>query len=113
MRYYEVMLIFNPLLDPEIIDQQIARFKDILEGLGAKIDKVDKWGMKRLAHRIQRHNEGYYAVLYFYGEKEAATELDRIAGITDEVMRHLTIRRESVPEKEALPVQESLTRDGE
>lgn len=96
MRYYEVMLIFNPLLDAEIIDGQIDRFKDLIVPLGATFDKVEKWGSKRLSHRIQRHNEGYYALLYFYSEKEAVHELDRVLGITDEVMRHMIVKREPV-----------------
>lgn len=100
MRYYEVMLIFNPLLDSEIIDQQINRFKETVETLGASFDKNEKWGLKKLAHRIQRHNEGYYAIIYFYGNKESAIELDRVIGITDEVMRHMIVRMDHLAAKQ-------------
>ena len=48
---------------------------------------------KRLAYEIQDLNEGLYVLVTFTAEPAAVKELDRVMKITDEVLRHMIIRK--------------------
>lgn len=93
MRTYEVMYIIKALED-EVIDGVIAKFDKVLADNGATVEKTDRWGKKPLAYEIQDLSEGYYVLVTFNAEPAAVKELDRVMKITDEVLRHMIIKKE-------------------
>ncbi len=93
MRAYEVMYIIKPVED-ETIEGVIAKFEKLLTDNGATVEKTDRWGKKRLAYLIQDLSEGYYVLVNFKAEPAAVKELDRVMKITDEVLRHMIIKKE-------------------
>ena len=93
MRAYEVMYIIKPVED-EVIDGVIAKFEKLLTDNGATVEKTDRWGKKHLAYLIQDLSEGYYVLINFKAEPAAVKELDRVMKITDEVLRHMIIKKE-------------------
>ena len=93
MRAYEVMYIIKPVED-EVIDGVIAKFEKLLTDNGATVEKTDSWGKKHLAYLIQDLSEGYYVLVNFKAEPAAVKELDRVMKITDEVLRHMIIKKE-------------------
>lgn len=93
MRAYEVMYIIRPELDEEQTTAVIEKFKNLIENNGGEIAKLDKWGKRKLAYEIKRSREGFYVLIEFNGEAEAVAELDRVFRITDEVLKHLIIRK--------------------
>jgi small subunit ribosomal protein S6 len=50
-------------------------------------------GQKRLAYPIQDFNDGLYVLTTFAAEPAAVKELDRVMKITDEILRHMIIRK--------------------
>ena len=93
MRKYEGVLIFLPSLEEEKRVQLLNRFKGIIEADGS-ISNVDEWGIRKLAYLIDDIGEGYYVLLNFEGTPEVVKELDRVARISDGIMRHMIIREE-------------------
>lgn len=93
MRNYECMVILEPALESEAIDNQLARISDIVAKNSGKIENVNKWGKRRLAYEIGQNTDGFYAVVNFQGENQTINELDRILKITDGVIRHMIIRQ--------------------
>ena len=92
---YELMLIVNPNADEE-------RQKEIVERLRATVEKgkgnvagVDEWGKKKLAYEIKKESEGVYTVITFTATPTALAEVERVLGITDEVLRFMTTRQKS------------------
>ncbi len=74
--------------------QLLERFKGIIEEDG-NISKVDEWGgIRKLAYLIDDIAEGYYVLMNFESTPEVITELDRIAKISDSIMRHMIIRED-------------------
>jgi len=93
VRNYECMVILEPALESEAIDNQLAKISDIVSKNDGKIGNVNKWGKRRLAYEIGHNTDGFYAVIDFQGENQTVNELDRILKITDGVIRHMIIRR--------------------
>jgi small subunit ribosomal protein S6 len=86
------MIIFNPDVSDEDLEAKLERTFEVLRDKGAEVGNVDRWGRRKLAYELDHHHEGYYALVAFEAEPEAAAELDRHLMLTDEVLRHKVIR---------------------
>lgn len=92
MNKYEVMYIVKPVED-EAFEAVVAKFDSLLVANGATVEKTDRWGKKRLAYEIQDLFEGIYVLVTFQAEPAAVKELDRVMLITEDVLRHMIIRK--------------------
>lgn len=93
MKKYETMFIFAPTTDEETRNNILDRFKGIIEENGS-VDSIEEWGSRKLAYEIKDFKEGYYVLVNFEANNDAVNELNRIAKITDPVIRHMVIRDE-------------------
>lgn len=91
-RQYEVMLIVDPRLDDAQVQQAVDRYVGVVTERGGELAKVDHWGRRKLSYEIKHLNEGYYVVADFRAEPAAMSELDRVLGLADELVRHKIIR---------------------
>ena len=92
MKSYEIMYIVKPYED-EKFEAVVEKFNTLITNNGGIIEKTDRWGKKRLAYEMQGLNEGLYVLVTFIAEPAAVKELDRVMKITDEILRHMIIRR--------------------
>ena len=89
MRKYEMLYILSTELTDEARDAIIAKFEDVVKSNGGAVEKVDKWGVKKLAYPINYKTEGYYVLMSFESDVTLITELKRVAHITDGILRRL------------------------
>ena len=89
MNKYEMLYIIGADLSDEAKEAIIAKFENVVNQNGGKVEKVDKWGIKKLVYPINYKTEGYYVLMSFESTGALVDELKRIAGITDGVMRRL------------------------
>jgi len=94
MHFYEAMLIIDPNLDSESVEKVIDKFENLIKKHKGVVEKVDKWGRRKLAYPIKGRSDGVYAVFYFKVDTALIRELDRILRISDEVLRFQIVRRE-------------------
>jgi small subunit ribosomal protein S6 len=92
---YELMLIVNPNADEERQKEIVERFRTTVEKDKGNIAGVDEWGKKKLAYEIDKEPEGVYTVITFTATPATLTEVERVLGITDEVLRFMTVRLKS------------------
>ena len=95
MRSYETLFILKPDLEEEAITAAIERLTALIQNNKGAVEQVNRWGKKKLAYEIQDYREGYYTLVLFQGEPETAEELDRVMRLSDEVMRHIIVRRDA------------------
>jgi hypothetical protein len=55
------------------------------------IDKIDHWGVRRLAYEISGHSTGYYVVVQFSTASEISPEFERAIKLNDNVIRYLIV----------------------
>ena len=91
---YEVMFIIDPALEDEKKDVAVERVKSVIASEG-EVEKVDVWGLRKLAYPIRKKNEGYYAVIEFKAEPTLPAELDRRLKISDDFMRHIIVCKDA------------------
>jgi small subunit ribosomal protein S6 len=108
-RQYELIFICRPDTPEADVDKVIATVEHAATDKGAKIEKTEKWGRKRMAYRVQRLREGYYVFMVMKStEGEVVKELERRLKVADPVMKYLTVRVD-----EELKRQEKLKRHRE
>ena len=100
MRNYEIMFIVRPTLAEDEIKRVASNFQKTLETNGAKVSSVDAWGQKQLAYDIKVGNNVYKSGYYFVVNIEACDdkaikEFDRLALISNDIIRHLIIKKEN------------------
>ena len=91
-RVYEVLFIADPNLGEPEVDALTTQVQGYLEKEGARIQKVEKWGKKRLAYTIGKHREGSYVLLVAEGKAALVKEVERRIRVTDGIIRHLSVR---------------------
>ncbi len=94
MRDYELIYIIKPNLDEEATSAVVEKFTNLITNNGGQIDKNDRWGKRKLAYEVNDYREGYYTLVNFKGEAKVAQELERVLKITDDVIKHLLVRKE-------------------
>jgi len=91
-RVYEILFIADPNLGEPEVDALAAQVQGFIEKEGGTIQKLEKWGKKRLAYDVARHREGYYTLLVAAGPGSLVKEVERRLKVTDGIFRFLTVR---------------------
>ena len=89
MRKYEMLYILSTEIAEEERDAIISKFEKVVLDNGGTVEKIDKWGAKKLVYPINYKTEGYYVLMTFESDTTLVAELKRVAGITDGGMRRL------------------------
>lgn len=92
MSKYETILVFSLTNGEEAAKELVEKFKALIESEG-NLESVDEWGKRRLAYLINDEAEGYYVLYNYEAKPEFPAELDRIAKITDGVLRSLIVKK--------------------
>ncbi len=92
MRVYEELFIVKPDTPEEEVDGFIEQVKSIITDGKGNIDKVDKWGIRKLAYRVQKYAEGGYVLVQFSSSPELVHEVERRMRVSDMVIKFITVR---------------------
>ena len=92
MTCYETLFVVKPTLTEEEIAAQIAKVKDVLAKEGAELVGTNEMGMRKLAYQVEKHNRGYYTVLFYKAEGATIHELERNLRINEDIIKFLTVK---------------------
>lgn len=126
-RDYEIGFILNPEVSEEQTRTILERIEQIVARYDGQVIKVNQWGRRRLAYPIEHHRDGFYVFIDTILTPETVSELDRTLKVSEEVLRHLILKRDpktvqkerearaaataapvpTVPEAEARPEEET------
>ena len=98
MRDYEVLYIVRADLDDDKVQDAVKRVNTLIERSGGTIERTNLWGKRKLAYEVKHQKEGSYVLQDFQLEPNRVPELESSLKITEEVLRHLIVRK---PEKAA------------
>jgi small subunit ribosomal protein S6 len=91
-RIYEELFIVKPDVPEEEADQFVEQLQTQLKASGATVDKVEKWGKRKLAYRVEKYREGSYVLLQFTAAPDTVSELERRLRVADMVLKFITVR---------------------
>ena len=95
MNKYEIMFIVRPDVDEDVRKNTVKTLEKALTDSKSTITLSKELGQKEFAYEIKKMKSGYY---YLYNidstSNEATKEFDRVAGINENVVRHLILKIE-------------------
>jgi len=91
---YEIMYIVRPDLEEGKMKEVVSNFEKVLTDNKAKITFSKELGQKELAYEIKKFKHGYYYLYQIEASKEAIKEFDRLALLSEEIIRHMIIKLE-------------------
>src|SRR5262252_6264958 len=92
-RLYDLIFIARPATPEDELKKVEHTVEHACTEKGAKIEKTEHWGTRKLAYRVAKHREGiyvYYQIRTSHGELIA--ELERRLKVQDTVIKYMTIR---------------------
>jgi small subunit ribosomal protein S6 len=92
MRVYEELFIVKQDAPEEEIDGFVDQIKQVITSGKGTIDKIDKWGVRKLAYRVQKYAEGHYILVQFSSSPELVKEVERRMRVADLVIKFITVR---------------------
>lgn len=95
MALYETTIILRPDLAHTDVEKIAGNFEDVIK-TGGKTIKKEFWGLKDLAYKIKKSKKGHYVHFGYEANNEAVSELRRKLGISEDVIRDLTIKVEKI-----------------
>lgn len=89
MKTYELLLVLDNAIADDAKETALKKFEDVIVNAGGSVANVEKWGAKKLAYPINYKTDGYYVLVTFDADGSVVKELDRVAGLSSEVLRRL------------------------
>ena len=92
-RLYDLIFICLPTTPEEEIAKIIGTLEQAAAERGGKVEKLERWGTRKLAYRVSKQREGYFVYLALRSTQgELIKELERRLKVTDAVIKYMTIR---------------------
>jgi small subunit ribosomal protein S6 len=92
MRVYEELFILKPDTVEEEVDGFVEQIQHVITNGKGTVDKTDKWGVRKLAYRVQKYSEGLYVLIQFSSTPDLVKEVERRMRVADSVIKFITVR---------------------
>ncbi len=86
---YEIMVMLLPDLGEKQTESALDEVRELITSNGGKITHEDIWGVRDLAFKIRKQDQGFYAVFNFTMDAGNVREISAPLNINQEVMRYL------------------------
>ena len=96
MNKYESMFVFSVAKGEEAVTALSEKFQALISANGTLVSAEPFGGMngvRTLAYEINDETQGAYVLMNYEAAASLPAELERVASITDGVLRVLTIRK--------------------
>ena len=94
MALYEHTFLARQDISAQQAEALADQFKTVLEENGGNVGKVENWGLRTAAYRIQKNRKCHYIHMNVDAPAAAVSEMERQMRIHEDVLRYMTIRVE-------------------
>ena len=91
-RLYDMVFLVTPEKDEQAAAAVVDEFRKLLLENGANLQKDESMGRRRLAFTIKKKHEALYHNFLFTGPAACVKEVERKLGLSEDVLRYLTVR---------------------
>lgn len=91
-RLYETIYIAHPELSEEELNKVEENVQAVIIREGGTVEKVDRWGKRKLAYRVKKQREGIYTLIHFMLTAEKVAELERHYQIDENIIKHIIVK---------------------
>ncbi|MDQ6435101.1 30S ribosomal protein S6 [Mesorhizobium sp. LHD-90] len=105
MALYEHVFLARQDLSQQQVDALVEHYKGIISANGGTVGRVENWGLKSLTYRIKKNRKAYYTLMDLTCPPAALNELERQQGLSEDILRFLTIKVEKHEEGQSAMLQ--------
>jgi len=92
-RPYELTFIVRIDPNEEVMQESVDQVKTWVEADDkGRINRIDRWGRRRLAYEIDGQREGFYVLFHAEVEPEHINEVERDLKLADNILRYLVVK---------------------
>ncbi len=91
MRMYETIIIVQPDLGDEELKALSAKIQEVIASMKGDFQRLEDWGVRKLAYPINKAIRGRYYYLRFDAEAPLIAELERRLRLDDKVIRYQSV----------------------
>ena len=92
MALYEHVFLARQDLTQQQVDDLVAHYKGVIEANGGSVGKIENWGLKSLTYRVKKNRKAYYTLIELDTPPKALNEMERQMGLSEDVLRFLTVK---------------------
>jgi len=92
MALYEHVLIARQDLSSSAMEELVAKYAKVITDGGGRVTKVEPWGLRALAYRINNNRKGHYVLMNLDTPAAALIEMERRQRIDEDILRYLSIK---------------------
>jgi len=95
MALYEHVFLARQDLSQQQVDALVEQYKGVIASHGGSVGRVENWGLKSLTYRVNKNRKAYYTLMDLTCPPEALREMERQMGLSEDVLRFMTIKVEA------------------
>ena len=107
---YETLFAVSGNLAEDDCKALVEKFVTLINENASDVN-VNEWGKRRFAYPINYVTEGYYVLVDFKSEPSFPSELDRVFGITEGILRYMTTTQCEKEVKAPATVEETVAEE--
>jgi small subunit ribosomal protein S6 len=92
MALYEHVFLARQDLSQQQVDELVTQYKGVIEAGGGSVGRVENWGLKSLTYRINKNRKAHYTLMDLDAPSAAVNEMERQMGLSEDVLRFITIK---------------------
>lgn len=105
MALYEHVFLARQDISQQQVESLVEHYKSLISEAGGSVGKVEYWGLKTIAYRINKNRKAHYVLMNIDSGSDAVAEMERQMRINEDVMRFMTIRVEEHEEDQSAMMQ--------
>lgn len=110
MALYEHVFIARQDVTQQQVEALLEQFTTVIKENGGQIGKTEYWGLRNLTFKVKKNRKGHYTLVNIDAPHAAVAEMERLMGLSDDVIRFMTVR---VEEHETEPSAVLANRGGD
>jgi len=94
MALYEHVFLARQDLSQQQVDALVEQYKGVIGENGGKVGRVENWGLKSLTYRVKKNRKAYFTLMDIDAPAPALKEMERQMGLSEDVIRFISIKVE-------------------
>ena len=94
MALYEHVFLARQDLSQQQVDALVEQYKGVITAGGGSVGRVENWGLKSLTYRVNKNRKAYYTLMDLTCPPAALKEMERQMGLSEDVLRFMTVKVE-------------------
>ena len=112
MPLYETVFIARQDISTQQVETLTEQMSSFITDGDGTVAKVESWGLRNLAYKVKKNRKGHYVLMNIDAPVAAVKEMERNLLLSEDILRHMTLRVEELEEGDSVMLQNKSSRSG-